>query len=85
MYETQCIAYVTIEAEIYGISTSQASSGNASWRNMAASLRILAKGKLSTMQPALKAIITRTCSVLLSRGLSVTSECGRNLFIVCLV
>ncbi|XP_058964044.1 cytochrome c oxidase subunit 5B, mitochondrial-like [Pocillopora verrucosa] len=40
---------------------------------MAASLRILAKGKLSTMQPALKAIITRTCPVLLSRGLSVTS------------
>lgn len=41
---------------------------------MAASLRVLAKGKLSTMQPALRAIITRTSPMVLSRGISVTSE-----------
>ncbi|XP_078362414.1 cytochrome c oxidase subunit 5B, mitochondrial-like [Oculina patagonica] len=40
---------------------------------MAASLRILAKGKLSTMQPALRAIVTRTCPAVFSRGLSLTS------------
>lgn len=40
---------------------------------MAASLRILAKGKLSTMQPALRALVGRTNPVILSRGLSVTS------------
>ncbi|KAM7451936.1 Cytochrome c oxidase subunit 5B [Porites harrisoni] len=40
---------------------------------MAASLRVLAKGKLSTMQPALRAIITRTSPMVLSRGISVTS------------
>ena len=41
---------------------------------MAASLRVLANGKLSTMQSALRAIITRTSPMVLSRGISVTSE-----------
>jgi len=40
---------------------------------MAASFRVLAKGKLSTMQPALRAIISRTNPVVLFRGLAVTS------------
>jgi len=41
---------------------------------MAASLRILAKGKLSTMQPALRAVFSRPWPAILSRGLSLTSE-----------
>jgi len=43
-------------------------------RKMAASFRVLAKGKLSTMQPALRAIISRTNPVVLFRGLAVTSK-----------
>lgn len=51
---------------------------------MAASLRILAKGKLSTMQPALRAIVTRTCPAVFSRGLSLTSKLNSSLFASCL-
>lgn len=43
-------------------------------RKMAASFRVLAKGKLSTMQPALRAVISRANPVVLSRGLAVTSK-----------
>lgn len=49
---------------------------------MAASLRVLAKGK--TMQPVLRAIITRTCPVVYSRGLSLTSKLISSLFKSCL-
>lgn len=52
---------------------------------MAASLRILAKGKLSTMQPALRAIFSRPCPAILSRGLSLTSELDSPLFVSCRV
>lgn len=47
---------------------------NALMRKMAASLRILAKGKLSTMLPALRVIASSTKPVILSRGLSVTGK-----------
>lgn len=87
MYDTQCIPYVGREGleRLYGILTFQNTSGSATLSKMAASLRILAKGKLSIMQPALRAIITRTCPVILSRGLSVTSKLSSNLFVACLV
>ena len=48
---------------------------------MAASLRILAKGKLSTMQPALRAMFSRPYPAILSRGLSLTSELDSSFFV----
>ena len=76
LQQLRCVCFIKRPKEIekrLGL-TSGIPKPNALLRKMAASLRILAKGKLSTMLPALRAIARGAKPVILSRGLSVTGK-----------